>query len=131
MKVNPYICNKKLSNDAEEIMFNEIITHIERCKSDIEIWVIGNIELANTQLDLLVIKRDCLLSIDMKNYKGEIIGNENGDWHVKTEDSKTIKINDNCFQQAQNQRFALARKLENVVKRGDFKKFEDDPGVFI
>jgi len=131
MKVNSYICNKNFEYESEEIMFKEIITHFEQCESDIEIWVIGNIELASTQLDLLVIKRDCLLSIDMKNYKGEIIGNENGDWHVKTEDSKTIKINDNCFQQAQNQRFALARKLENVVKRGDFKKFEDDHRVFI
>jgi len=130
MKVYPYICNKYFEYESEEVMFNEIITHLEQCKADIEIWVIGNIELANTQLDILIIKENCLLSIDMKNYAGKIIGNENGDWYVETKDNKTINIKKNCFQQAKRQKFALAGKLKNAILNGHLFKFKDNPRVF-
>ncbi|NMX21394.1 hypothetical protein C5S30_02945, partial [ANME-1 cluster archaeon GoMg4] len=132
MKVHPYICNKNFQYEAEEITFNEIITDLEQCESDIEIWVIGNIELANTQLDILLIKKDCLIILDMKNYPaGKIIGDENGDWCVETKDGKTIEIKDNCFLQARKQRYALASKLENVVEKGGLIKFSDNPKVFV
>jgi len=131
MKVNSYICNKKFKYDAEEFTFNDIITHLEQCESSVdEIRVIGNIELANTQLDILIIKKNCLITLDMKNYTGKIIGDENGDWRVETKDGKTIEINDNCFQQARTQRFALVDKLEDSIKRGGLVKFKDDPRVF-
>jgi len=63
MKVRPFICNKNFPHDAEEFTFKEIVTHLEQCKSDIEIWVIRNIELANTQLDILLIKIENVVEI--------------------------------------------------------------------
>ena len=118
MNVHPYNCNKNFPHEGEEKTFNEIITYIEQCESDIEIRVIGNIELANTQLDILLIKKDCLIILDMKDYAGKIIGDENGDWYVEKDNGEKIKIDGNCFLQAKKQRHALADKLENVVERG-------------
>ena len=130
MKINTYICNKKFPSDAEQIMFNEIIDQLEQCQPDIELWVIANIELANTQIDILIIKESCILIIDTKNYKGKIIGSENGEWTVGMNGGKTITIKKNCFQQAKKQRFALSDKLISIVRGGYLAKFKGDPGVF-
>jgi len=132
MKVNSYICNEKFVNEVEEITFNEIIGCLEECDSDKEVWLVGNINLPGTQLDILLIKEDCLIIIDMKNYTGEITGNENGAWKVLTEDGKSIKVKSgNCYEQANKQRWALVNKLEQIIQKGHLSKFKDDPGVFM
>lgn len=130
MKVNSYI-SKEFSYDAERITFEEIIAQLERCESDIEIWIIGNIELPNTQIDVLIVKENCLITIDMKNYTGKIIGSENGDWNVETEKGILLSIHKNCFQQARTQRFSLKDKLVNMVTLGHLVKFKGDPRILI
>jgi len=133
MRVNTYICNKKFTNDAEKITFEDIIEELEQCRSDVELWVVGNIELANTQVDILIIKENCLLIIDMKNYTGEIVGNENGDWKVRNGSNEIIMKDkkENCFKQAKTQRFALSDELVLLVKNGHLVKFKDNPSVFV
>lgn len=133
MKVNTYICNEKFTNNVEKITFEDIIEKLEQCQSDVELWVVGNIELANTQIDILIIKENCLLIIDMKNYTGEIIGSENGDWKVRNGNNEIIMI-ENCFQQARKQRFALRDKLVSLVNNGHLVKFKDYsniPDIFV
>jgi len=129
MKVNTYICNEKFTNNVEKITFEDIIEELEQCQSDVELWVVGNIELANTQIDILIIKENCLLIIDMKNYTGEIIGSENGDWKVRNGNNEIIMI-ENCFQQARRQRFALRDKLVSLVNNGHLVKFKDYSNIF-
>jgi len=130
MKVNSYICNKKFEHDAEVFSFNDIISYLRDCKSNIKIWVLGNVNVGNNQIDILIIKENCLLCIDMKNYTGRIIGTENGEWYVESESGVEIDIGKNCFKQAQKQRYALVDELGSVISRGGLLNFRDNPRVF-
>jgi len=129
MKVDPYISNT-FKREGEEKMFQDIIYELQEYNSDKKVWVIGNIELANTQLDILVIKKNCLINIDMKNYKGEVIGSENGDWQIKKSNGGSIDTEKNFFQQVKKQRCSLKDKIVNIIKNGKLSKFKDDACVF-
>ncbi len=112
MKIHQYVCNGKIGDSAEEEFYKEIIEELSRCTSDIEIWTIANVELSNTQIDLMIIKRDGILCIDFKNYKGNIIITEN-----KVEiDGKTINEK-NWFEQAKIQRKTAGKAIDRITKR--------------
>lgn len=129
MKVKPYISNT-FKREAEEKMFQDIIYELQEYDSDKKVWVIGNIELVDTQLDTLVIKKNCLINIDMKNYKGEVKGSENGGWQIKKSDGRSINTEKNFFQQVKTQRCSLKDKMVNIIKNGKLSKFKDDACVF-
>ena len=78
---------------------------------------------AGDNLDIIVIKNDAIISIDLKGYKGKVIGTENGKWIVKTDDFEEIEISQvkNPFVQARDQRYQLIdllnEKLPKISKR--------------
>lgn len=129
MKVNSYV-SKNFSRDAEKKMFEDIIYQLQGFDSDTEVWVIGNVELVDTQLDILMIKQNCLIIIEMKNYEGEVKGDENGNWKVRKSDGNQLDTGKNFFQQVKDQRYSLQKKMENIIENGKLSKFIDDPGVF-
>jgi len=129
MNVDCYVSNE-FDRRAEKKMFEDIIYQLQEFDSDEEVSVIGNLELVDTQLDMLVIKENCLTIIEMKNYKGEIIGSENGNWEVRELDGELIDTGRNLFQQVKNQRFSLQDKIENIIKNGKLSKFSESPDVF-
>jgi hypothetical protein len=79
--------------------------------------------IGNKQYDIIIIKNDAIISVDLKAYKGKIIGSENGKWFVQTEDFKDIEISQlkNPFVQAREQRYQLIdllnKKLPTISKR--------------
>lgn len=78
------------------------------------------------QYDIIVITKDAIISIDLKGYKGNIEGNENGKWYVLKKNGKRTKINQktNPFKQAKNQRFKLIDFLNKHLPQIS-KRFED------
>jgi hypothetical protein len=78
--------------------------------------------IANQQYDIIVFKKDAIISIDLKGYKGVVHGSENGIWEVETA-TGLVPINQdkNPFQQAKDHRFALMRylneRLPNISPR--------------
>jgi hypothetical protein len=73
----------------------------------------------SNQYDIIIIKNDAIISVELKAYCGEIIGFENGTWHVITNDNKDINIDQdiNPYQQARKQRGGLLSYFnENLPK---------------
>ena len=79
--------------------------------------------IGNQQYDIIVLKRDAIISIELKGYKGEIIGTENGTWYGDQGDENLVEIKQkkNPYEQARTQRYRLLdflnEKLPNVSAR--------------
>lgn len=95
----------------ERRQYERIKKIIQEADSEIEgrICLVVDYTIKDRQLDLLVIKPNALINIELKAYKGKIIGSENGEWEVITADGKKVPIDrsSNPFQQVKKQRFAL------------------------
>lgn len=99
----------------------DFFSHDEKRYCVIVDYIIGN-----KQYDIIVIKNDAIISIDLKSYKGKIIGSENGSWFVETDDSR-IEINQrkNPFIQVRDQRYQLLGLLNDILPKV-FKRLKDD-----
>lgn len=63
----------------------------------------------SSQYDIIIIKNDAIISVELKAYQGEINGFENGTWHVITSDNHDVTIDQdiNPYRQAKKQRGGL------------------------
>lgn len=79
--------------------------------------VIVDYIIGNKQYDITVFKKDAIISIDLKGYKGKIIGSENGTWYVETEKNQEIEIaqKKNPYIQAREQRYQLLNFLNEKL----------------
>ena len=131
MRVHTYACNNSAGDRAERTMLNKIIHALEECGKDEDIWLIANIELAPTQIDLLLIKNDCLFSVDMKSIIGHIKGDENIEkWYVESADRTRSNLYKNYFKQAKTQRWSLRNKIVSSYKMGFLRKFKSESVKF-
>lgn len=110
-------CGKDFSTEHESNQFEEILSLIkdEYENSENQIYILTNFLLSNAQIDVLILATRGPAILELKSYKGKIIGTENGDWKIKTEDGREEKIK-NLFNQLKDQRFALLEKLNNIHK---------------
>lgn len=69
------------------------------------------------QYDMIVIKNDAVVSLDLKGYSRRVVGSENGSWHVEKPDGRSVEIGQrrNPFLQARDQRFQLISFLNRVL----------------
>jgi hypothetical protein len=85
--------------------------------------IIVDYVIGNKQFDIIVIKNNAIISIDLKGYKGKVFGSENGVWYVETEEGKPVEISQlkNPFLQAREQRYQLLdylnEKLPQISQR--------------
>jgi hypothetical protein len=92
--------------------------------SDEIIYLLYNFRVSNRQIDISILTENAIAIIDLKSFHGEIIGNENGDWKVKTNSGNEVPLKTNLFRQLQSQKFALLEKL-NKIRIGNFEGVEE------
>ncbi|MCD6236363.1 MAG: NERD domain-containing protein [Thermoplasmata archaeon] len=82
-------------------------------------YVIVDYVVGNKQYDLIFIKNDAIVSIDMKGYKGKIYGTENGVWYVELENGEEREISQskNPFRQAREQRYRLISLINEKLPK--------------
>ncbi len=91
---------------------------VERFKSgDARYCFIVDHIIGNKQYDIIAIKNDAIITIDLKSYKGRVIGSENGAWFVETRDGAQTKIAQakNPFLQARDDRYQLLNYLNKKL----------------
>ncbi|MHA1343697.1 MAG: nuclease-related domain-containing protein, partial [Promethearchaeota archaeon] len=91
---------KILKNIYHEFQNSKQIIHI------ILDYIIGK-----HQYDLIILKDEAVISVEVKNYEGKIIGSENSEWYVITDQNKKLPINGgkNIFRQVRSQRYELMK----------------------
>lgn len=82
-------------------------------KSDSFCLMIGNYNIFDCEFDAIVIKQDAIIAVEFKNYGGNIIACENGDWTsndcpIKGGSHKTV------YQQARVNHAALRKGLRDL-----------------
>ena len=96
--------------------------------SEEEIVVLYNFFIHETQIDVALIMNNGILLIEMKDYEGEIYGDEEGDWYCKNSNGEEKKINSGSFPnpyiQCKVQRSRLTEKILELV---DNKKLAEFP----
>jgi len=96
--------------------------------SEEEIVVLYNFFIHETDIDVALIMNNGILLIEMKDYEGEIYGDEEGDWYCKNSNGEENKINSGSFQnpyiQCKVQRSRLTEKILELV---DNKKLAEFP----
>lgn len=89
--------------------------HFDKTKP---IFLLYNFNLSTTcQIDLMIIQEKGISILELKSYKGEIIGNENKNdkWSVKTETCE-VELPVNVFVQLLKEGNSLRKKLERIRK---------------
>ena len=83
--------------------------------------------IGNKQYDIIVIKEDAIILIELKGYKGKIIGSENNTWHVETDNNELIEIDQekNPFLQVREQRYKLLYFLNDKLPHIS-ERFKDE-----
>jgi len=84
------------------------------------VYILSDFLLSNAQIDVVILTQKGPAILELKSYKGEIFGSENGNWCVKTEDNEERLMNVNLFQQLKDQKFAFLEKL-NSIRIGTFE----------
>ena len=106
--------------NAELVQFERIKKQLEDNlgRSSNEYHFIIDFVISNQQYDIILIKSDCFATIELKGYKGKVIGDENSGWYVTDDDGQKIAINSdkNPFIQCRNQRFTLMKYLNEKLK---------------
>lgn len=103
----------------EKRMYNRLLNSLHSHLDDSEdtYYLVVDHIIGTNQLDLLIIKKNAVISIDMKAYSGNITGNENGDWSCDNDGTIVeIKRTKNPFKQCKDHRFAVMRLLSQKLK---------------
>ncbi|MEW5747556.1 MAG: nuclease-related domain-containing protein [Candidatus Thermoplasmatota archaeon] len=80
------------------------------------------------QYDLVMVKGNAIASIELKGYRGNVRGRENGRWKVEGPDGAIVELNQdkNPFAQARDQRYRLMGYLNERLPRLS-KRFDGTP----
>jgi len=101
--------------------------------SEEEIVVLYNFFIHETQIDVALIMNNGILLIEMKDYEGEIYGDEEGDWYCKNSNGEKNKINSgsfpNPYKQCKVQRSRLTEKLLELVDNKKLAEFPVDKKI--
>jgi len=96
--------------------------------SEEEIVVLYNFFIHETQIDVALIMNNGILLIEMKNYEGEIYGDEEGDWYCKNSNGEENKISSGSFPNPYIQcKVHRSRLTEKVLELVDNKKLAEFP----
>jgi hypothetical protein len=80
------------------------------------IYIIVDHIINGVQFDLIVIKKNAIIAIELKNYKGNIRVQENGPWIVEKDDGDITEIdrNKNPYKQSRDQRYAIMNYITEI-----------------
>lgn len=100
---------------------NEVIRKLSETLSNQEISLIAFMELSNGDIDCILITNNGMVILDFKDFQGEIIGMEEGDWFARQLDGNDIPLQHNLYHQLKKQRNDLSDKLD-PVRKGKFPR---------
>lgn len=97
-------------------------------KADRFFLMIGNFNIYDSELDAIVIKHDAIIAIEFKNYGGNVIATENGEWTangvpIRGGSRKTV------YQQARINHAALKNGLKDIGVKKEWLK--DIPSLIV
>lgn len=102
-------------NTAEREQFRSLCKKMKSrfAKSDRFYLMIGNYNIYDCELDAIVIKHDAIIAVEFKNYGGNIVAYENGDW---TSNGTAIKggARKTVYQQARVNHSSLRNGLKDL-----------------
>jgi len=105
----------KSNYEPESRQLIEICKILTDYQSDEEIFLASNFRLASGEIDCLILKKTGPILLELKAYRGDIFGSENGEWFVRTPDEKVVPIKSNVFQQANRHRLDFLSKWQRIV----------------
>lgn len=96
--------DEKSKFEHEYDQFEEVYNLINNnyAKIDEFIYILTNLRLLKTEIDVLVLTEKGMAIIDLKSYEGKVIGDETGDWKVIIENGKEARLEKNLFRQLLN-----------------------------
>jgi hypothetical protein len=125
---------KIFCGDASETLHEfeqllEIKSLLESADDQGPIYMITNFRLANGEVDCLILRPEGPVILELKSFEGEIHGDENSDWYVKSKEDKQVPLHGNLFKQMGRQRFDFKDKLQKIgekcfphIEQDDLKK---------
>lgn len=116
MTLKLYYGNKS-QHEHEFQQLKEIIDVISTGMSDRDIYVMSNVLVSNGEIDCVLVTSHGPIILELKNYCGEIIGDENSDWFAR-QDEQDVPLNGNLFVQLKTHRNDLFNKLDRI--RGNY-----------
>lgn len=124
-------CGEEFENEHEWNQLKELydVIYEKYTNTDEIVYILSNFNLAKVQIDVLILTEKGTAIIDLKSYKGKVIGNENGNW-VVIKNEQEISIPKNLFGQLKEQKFDLLEKLKQI-RIGNFEHIEEGKLVFI
>ena len=104
----------KFDYNHEVEQYREVRNLIEELYGDRTetVYLLFNVQL-ESQIDLIILKNDLIVLLELKSLGGKINGSENGDWSVTT-DSGEKEIGD-LYRQAKSQKWALHNALKDII----------------
>jgi len=101
----------KFEHEFEQL--HEIIKIFETKFSEEDVYILTNVLFSNGDIDCILLTKNGPVILELKDYFGEVIGTENGDWFVRDND-KDVPLNTNLFQQLKGERNDFHKKLEKI-----------------
>lgn len=77
---------QKIRFEHEHRQLKEIVKILRKAYQKEPVYLLTNVLVANGQIDCVLLTRDGPLILDLKAFRGEIRGIENGPWEVETKD---------------------------------------------
>ncbi len=105
----------KSNYEPEYRQIVEIWKTLKDDSSDEDIFLATNFRVASGEIDCLILKNSGPIILELKAYRGDIFGSENGEWSVHTFDGQLIPMKQNVFQQAQKHRWDFLSKWKRIV----------------
>lgn len=93
----------------------EICSVLKEYPSDEEVFLATNFRIASGEVDCLILKNNGPILLELKAYRGDIFGSENGEWSVRTREGDLIPMNTNVFRQAGRHRLDFLNKWERII----------------
>jgi len=77
---------QKIRFEHEHRQLKEIVKILRKAYQKEPVYLLTNVLVANGQIDCIILTKNGPLIIDLKAFRGEIRGIENGSWEVETKD---------------------------------------------
>ena len=104
----------KFEHESEQIL--EIVKLIAENFPEDDICILTNVLFSNGDIDCIILTKDGPIILELKNYSGEVIGTENGDWFVMN-NGEDIPLNSNLYSQLKLKRNDFHKKFEKIRER--------------
>jgi len=98
-------------HEHEHRQLKEIVALLRYEYEDETAFVLTNVRVPYGELDCVVLVPGGPVILELKAYRGEITGSENGAWEVRTGEGTVVPLKKNLFEQLGKERYGFIDKL--------------------